>query len=86
MIFLAGHGYRCMAHDRRGHGRSSQPWDGNDMGHYADDQVVPTDAAFRASETLVPHATLIVYPGAPHGLTETHKDKVNADLLAFIRE
>jgi non-heme chloroperoxidase len=34
----------------------------------------------------VPHATLIVYPGAPHGLTETHKDQVNADLLAFIRE
>jgi len=235
MIFLAGHGYRCIAHDRRGHGRSSQPWDGNDMDHYADDlaelldhldvtnavlvgfstgggevaryigrhgtkrvakaslvsavpplmlktdanpgglpmevfdgiraaqlanrsqlyldlptgpfygfnrpgaavsqglvhtwwmqgmmgghkntfdsikafsetdftqdlkqftiptliihgdddQVVPIDAAGRASKTLVPHATLIVYPGAPHGLTETHKDQVNADLLAFIRE
>jgi non-heme chloroperoxidase len=235
MIFLADHGYRCIAHDRRGHGRSSQPWDGNDMDHYADDlaelldhldvtnavlvgfstgggevaryigrhgtkrvakaslvsavpplmlktaanpgglpmevfdgiraaqvanrsqlyldlpsgpfygfnrpgaavsqgliqawwmqgmmgghkntfdsikafsetdftedlkkftiptliihgdddQVVPIDAAGRASKTLVPHATLIVYPGAPHGLTETHKDKVNADLLAFIRE
>ena len=235
MIFLADHGYRCIAHDRRGHGRSSQPWDGNDMDHYADDlaelldhldvtnavlvgfstgggevaryigrhgtkrvakaslvsavpplmlktaanpgglpmevfdgiraaqvanrsqlyldlpsgpfygfnrpgaavsqgliqawwmqgmmgghkntfdsikafsetdftedlkqftiptliihgdddQVVPIDAAGRASKTLVPHATLIVYPGAPHGLTETHKDQVNADLLAFIRE
>lgn len=235
MIFLADHGYRCIAHDRRGHGRSSQPWDGNDMDHYADDlaelldhldvtnavlvgfstgggevaryigrhgtkrvakaslvsavpplmlktdanpgglpmevfdgiraaqlanrsqlyldlpsgpfygfnrpgatvsqglvhtwwmqgmmgghkntfdsikafsetdftedlkqftiptliihgdddQVVPIDASGRASKTLVPHATLIVYPGAPHGLTETHKDKVNADLLAFIRE
>jgi non-heme chloroperoxidase len=235
MIFLADHGYRCIAHDRRGHGRSSQPWDGNDMDHYADDlaelldhldvtnavlvgfstgggevaryigrhgtkrvakaslvsavpplmlktdanpgglpmevfdgiraaqlanrsqlyldlpsgpfynfnrpgatvsqglvhtwwmqgmmgghkntfdsikafsetdfsedlkkftiptliihgdddQVVPIDASGRASKTLVPHATLIVYPGAPHGLTETHKDQVNADLLAFIRE
>ena len=235
MIFLADHGYRCIGHDRRGHGRSSQPWDGNDMDHYADDlaglldhldvtnavlvgfstgggevaryigrhgtkrvakaslvsavpplmlktaanpgglpmevfdgiraaqvanrsqlyldlpsgpfygfnrpgaavsqglvhtwwmqgmmgghkntfdsikafsetdftedlkqftiptliihgdddQVVPIDAAGRASKTLVPHATLIVYPGAPHGLTETHKDQVNADLLAFIRE
>lgn len=235
MIFLADHGYRCIAHDRRGHGRSSQPWDGNDMDHYADDlaelldhldvtnavlvgfstgggevaryigrhgtkrvakaslvsavpplmlrmaanpgglpmdvfdgiraaqlanrsqlyldlpsgpfygfnrpgatvsqglvhtwwmqgmmgghkntfdsikafsetdftedlkqftiptliihgdddQVVPIDAAGRASKALVPHATLIVYPGAPHGLTETHKDKINADLLAFIRE
>jgi non-heme chloroperoxidase len=37
MIFLAGRGYRCIAHDRRGHGRSDQPWDGNDMDTYADD-------------------------------------------------
>jgi non-heme chloroperoxidase len=37
MVFLASHGYRCVAHDRRGHGRSSQPWTGNDMDTYADD-------------------------------------------------
>jgi non-heme chloroperoxidase len=37
MIFLASNGYRCIAHDRRGHGRSSQPWNGNDMDTYADD-------------------------------------------------
>jgi len=37
MFFLAQHGYRCIAHDRRGHGRSSQPWQGNDMDTYADD-------------------------------------------------
>jgi len=37
MLFLAGRGYRCIAHDRRGHGRSSQPWNGNDMNTYADD-------------------------------------------------
>jgi non-heme chloroperoxidase len=37
MIFFADRGYRCVAHDRRGHGRSSQPWNGNDMDHYADD-------------------------------------------------
>jgi non-heme chloroperoxidase len=37
MFFLASHGYRCIAHDRRGHGRSSQPWQGNDMDTYADD-------------------------------------------------
>lgn len=37
MLFLAENGYRVVAHDRRGHGRSSQPWDGNDMDHYADD-------------------------------------------------
>ena len=37
MLFLAAKGYRCIAHDRRGHGRSSQPWNGNDMDTYADD-------------------------------------------------
>src|SRR5689334_20925570 len=37
MFFLASRGYRCIAHDRRGHGRSSQPWTGNDMDSYADD-------------------------------------------------
>jgi non-heme chloroperoxidase len=37
MFFLASKGYRCIANDRRGHGRSSQPWDGNDLDHYADD-------------------------------------------------
>jgi non-heme chloroperoxidase len=37
MFFLASKGYRAIAHDRRGHGRSSQPWDGNEMDTYADD-------------------------------------------------
>jgi non-heme chloroperoxidase len=37
MVFLGAHGYRCIAHDRRGHGRSSQPWNGNEMDTYADD-------------------------------------------------
>jgi CDGSH-type Zn-finger protein len=37
MFFLASKGYRCIAHDRRGHGRSSQPWNGNEMDTYADD-------------------------------------------------
>jgi non-heme chloroperoxidase len=37
MLFLAARGYRCIAHDRRGHGRSSQPWNGNEMDTYADD-------------------------------------------------
>ena len=37
MFFLASHGYRCVAHDRRGHGRSDQPWDGNEMDTYSDD-------------------------------------------------
>ena len=235
MIFLAGQGYRVVAHDRRGHGRSSQPWDGNDMDHYADDlaaviqalglddvtlvgfstgggevaryigrhgtgrvkkavlvsavpplmlrtvdnpgglpldvfdgirkaslenrsqlyldlasgpfygfnrpgaevsqglidswwaqgmqaghkntydsiaafsatdfrddlkkfdvptlvihgdddQIVPIDSSGRASAALVDGAELLVYPGAPHGLTDTHKDRVNRDLLAFLRK
>ena len=234
MLFLADRGYRCIAHDRRGHGRSSQPWDGNDMDHYADDlaqviealdlknavlvgfstgggevaryvgrhgtkrvaglalvsavpplmlktadypgglpievfdgiragaianraqlyidiasgpffgfnrpgakvsqglinswtaqgmqaghkntydsikafsetdfradlkkfdkptliihgdddQIVPIDASGKAAAAIVKHAKLLVYPGAPHGLTDTHKDRVNNDLLAFIK-
>ena len=234
MLFLANHGYRVIAHDRRGHGRSSQPWDGNDMDHYADDlaelietldlhdlilfgfstgggevaryigrhgtkrvaklglisavpplmlktesnpdglpievfdgiragsiadrsqlykdiaggpfygynrpgakpsqgiidafwmqgmqaghksayeciaafsatdfredlkrfdvptlvlhgdddQIVPIGAAALASAKLIADAKLVVYPGAPHGLADTHKDQLNADLLAFVR-
>jgi non-heme chloroperoxidase len=234
MLFLANHGYRVIAHDRRGHGRSSQPWDGNDMDHYADDlaelietldlhdavlfgfstgggevaryigrhgtkrvaklglisavpplmlktesnpdglpievfdgiragsiadrsqlykdiaggpfygynrpgakpsqgiidafwmqgmmaghksaydciaafsatdfrddlkkfdvptlvlhgdddQIVPIGAAALASAKLIADAKLVVYPGAPHGLADTHKDQLNADLLAFLR-
>jgi non-heme chloroperoxidase len=233
MLFLADHGYRCIAHDRRGHGRSGQPWFGNDMDTYADDlaelvqaldlhgaihvghstgggevvryigrhgasrvsktvlisavpplmlktpanpgglpmsvfdgirqgvvsdrssyfkelalpfygfnkpgakvsqglidsfwlqgmlagikseydcikafsetdftddlkkidvpmlilqgdadQIVPIDDSGRLTAKIVKHATLKVYPGAPHGMCSTEKDKVNADLLAFIR-
>ena len=169
MSFLASHGYRCIAHDRRGHGRSRQPWDGNEMNTCADDltgviesldlkdatlvgfstgggevaryigrhgttrvakaalissvpplmlktesnpgglpievfdgiraasianrsqfyqdlasgpffgfnrprnQTVPIDAAGRVSAKLVRDATMKVYAGAPHGLTDTHK-------------
>jgi non-heme chloroperoxidase len=43
MVFLASHGYRAIAHDRRGHGRSEQPWDGNDMDTYADDLATLTE-------------------------------------------
>jgi len=234
MLFLASHGYRCIAHDRRGHGRSSQPWQGNDMDTYADDlaalinslklsritlvgfsagggevaryigrhgskrvakvalvaavtpqllqtagnpggvplakydenrarsiadrsqfyrdiasgpfyganrpgsnisqgvierfwhqgimgghknildcikafsesdftndlkqfdmptlivhgdddQIVPIELSALRAAKLVKHATLKIYPGAPHGLTDTHKDELNADLLAFIK-
>ncbi|WP_425348832.1 alpha/beta fold hydrolase [Pararhizobium antarcticum] len=53
--------------------------------HGDDDQIVPIAAAALASKTLVPHAELKVYPGAPHGLADTHKDQLNADMLAFAR-
>ncbi len=47
------------------------------------DQVVPIDAAGRAVKKLLPHAELKVYEGGPHGVTDTHKDRLSADLLAF---
>jgi non-heme chloroperoxidase len=53
--------------------------------HGDDDQIVPIDAAGRASARLVKDATLEVYAGAPHGLGDTHKERLNADLLAFLR-
>ncbi|CAN7644478.1 alpha/beta fold hydrolase [Acidovorax sp. Leaf73] len=57
MIFLASKGYRVVAHDRRGHGRSSQPWDGNDMDHYADDLAAVINALDLKDVTLVGFST-----------------------------
>src|SRR5947199_329684 len=129
LVFVASHGYRAIAHDRRGHGRSSQPWDGNDMDTYADDlaalidtldlkdaldcikafsetdmtedlkkydiptliihgdddQIVPIADSAMLSSKIVKDATLKIYPGAPHGLSSTHKYQFNADLLSFLR-
>jgi non-heme chloroperoxidase len=51
--------------------------------HGDDDQVVPFEVGGKASAALVDGAELKVYPGAPHGITDTHKDQLNADLLAF---
>ena len=53
--------------------------------HGDDDQIVPIAASANLSSKLVKKATLKVYPGAPHGLCSTEKDKINADLLAFIK-
>jgi pimeloyl-ACP methyl ester carboxylesterase len=170
MVFLGSNGYRCIAHDRRGHGRSSQPWNGNEMNTYADDlatlmdtlglkdavlidfsaggpffgyyrpgakvsqgmidrfwlqgmqaghkntldcikafsetdftedlkkfdaptliihgdddQIVPIGAAAPASSKLIKNSTLKIYKGAPHGLIDTHKEQLNADLLSFLK-
>ncbi len=54
--------------------------------HGGDDQIVPIDISGKASAALIKGAKLIVYPGAPHGLTDTHKDRVNQDLLDFLRK
>ena len=53
--------------------------------HGDDDQIVPIGRAARVSTALIPQATLKIYPGAPHGITDTHRDRLNADLLAFLR-
>ncbi len=57
MFFLAQQGYRCIAHDRRGHGRSSQPWHGNDMDTYADDLAALTEALDLKEAVHVGHST-----------------------------
>jgi len=57
MFFLASRGYRCIAHDRRGHGRSSQPWNGNDMDTYADDVAALVETLDLRDAIHVGHST-----------------------------
>ena len=57
MFFLASQGYRCIAADRRGHGRSSQPWHGNDMDTYADDLAELMESLDLKDAVLVGHST-----------------------------
>ena len=57
MVFLAASGYRCIAHDRRGHGRSSQPWNGNEMDTYADDLSELIETLDLKGITLIGHST-----------------------------
>lgn len=57
MFFLASHGYRCIAHDRRGHGRSSQPWQGNDMDQYADDLAELFEKLDLKKAVMIGHST-----------------------------
>jgi non-heme chloroperoxidase len=57
MVFLGAHGYRCIAHDRRGHGRSSQPWNGNDMNTFADDLATLVETLDLKSTIHVGHST-----------------------------
>ena len=57
MVFIAERGYRCIAHDRRGHGRSSQPWNGNDMDTYADDVAALVETLDLKNAIHVGHST-----------------------------
>jgi non-heme chloroperoxidase len=57
MLFLGENGYRVIAHDRRGHGRSSQPWNGNEMDTYADDLAALMETLDLRDATLVGHST-----------------------------
>ena len=76
MVFLASRGYRTIAHDRRGHGRSSQPWGGNDMDTYADDLATLTEALDLKQAVHVGHSTgggeVVRYIGR-HGTTRVAK-------------
>ncbi len=57
MLFFGQQGFRVIAHDRRGHGRSGQPWTGNDMDTYADDLAAVIDALDLKDAVLVGHST-----------------------------
>ena len=57
MFYLASHGYRCIAHDRRGHGRSSQPWHGNEMNTYADDLAELFESLDLKDAVMIGHST-----------------------------
>jgi len=57
MFHLASHGFRCIAHDRRGHGRSSQPWHGNDMDTYADDLAQLFESLDLRNVVMIGHST-----------------------------
>ncbi len=76
MFFLASHGYRCIAHDRRGHGRSSQPWTGNDLDTYADDLAELVEKLDLKSAVHVGHSTgggVVARYIARHGISRVAK-------------
>ncbi len=54
--------------------------------HGGDDQIVPIDISGRVTAALIENSTLIIYPSAPHGLADTHRDRLNQDLLNFLIE
>jgi non-heme chloroperoxidase len=84
MVFLASNGYRCIAHDRRGHGRSSQPWNGNEMDTFADDlsQLIETlDVKGAALISAVP-PLMLKTAANPGGLPMSVFDGIRLGCLA----
>ncbi len=77
MLFLGSRGYRCIAHDRRGHGRSSQPWNGNDMDTYADDLAEAKAVLIGAVPPL-----MLKTAANPGGLPMEVFDQIRAGVLA----
>ena len=53
--------------------------------HGSDDQIVPIEISAKLTAKIIPHAKLLVYDGGSHGLLHVDKDRLNADLLAFLR-
>jgi non-heme chloroperoxidase len=70
MFFLCSNGYRCIAHDRRGHGRSSQPWNGNDMDTYVDDLAQLVEKLDIKGAIHIGHSTGVARPLAMSLVTE----------------
>ena len=69
----------------RFHGRSQEDGVPTLIMHGDDDQIVPIGASAMLSSKLVKDSTLKIYPGFDHGMCSTHKDQINADLLAFLK-
>ena len=79
MVFLASNGYRCIAHDRGGHGRSNQPWSGNEMDTYADDLA-------ELIETLDLKGAFLINFSVPGLLGCWSQGATEAEALANIRD
>ena len=85
MFYLASRGYRCIAHDRRGHGRSSQPWNGNDMDTYADDLAMLLNELDLAKDSRQTIAVCLSKPSFNRGTPLCPDRRETAEAAAFQR-
>jgi len=83
VFFVASHGYHAIAHDRRGHGRSSQPWDGNDMDHYADDLAALMEALDLHDAVLVGLSKAVLVGAVPPLMLRTASNPGGLPLETF---